>query len=89
MVSSANFRTVLFMSGIAVMGVQREQEGAEHTALGGSGAVVCTSVVYSKLCKLLLQPNGNGILVNIIIRNKLFVMALYFAYIVNKSRYLL
>ncbi len=25
------------MSGIAVMGVQCEQEGAEHTALGGSG----------------------------------------------------
>ncbi len=28
---------VLSMSRVADMGVQREQEGAEHTALGGSG----------------------------------------------------
>ncbi len=28
---------VLAMSMIAVVGVQREQEGAEHTALGGTG----------------------------------------------------
>ncbi len=28
---------VLWVSGSAVMGVQCEQEGAEHTALGGSG----------------------------------------------------
>ncbi len=40
------------MSGIAVVGVQREQEGAEHTALGGScvehysGGGVTTSLNY-------------------------------------------
>ncbi len=35
-VSSANF-TIEFspIMGVAVMGVQREQERAEHTALGG------------------------------------------------------
>ena len=35
LVSAVYFR-VLLMSGSAVMGVQCEQEGADHTALGGS-----------------------------------------------------
>ncbi len=36
MVVSSTNSTTLSMLGFAVMGVQREQERAEHTALGGS-----------------------------------------------------
>ena len=32
---------VFSMSGAAVMGIQREEEGAEHKALGGSNVKIC------------------------------------------------